>query len=77
MHRNISLFFSIFLVTAFFAGVAAAADPASTGGTPSPASSDSASSNGSGTALNQITVTGLLDTARDQIVPYLGATKYR
>jgi hypothetical protein len=77
MHRKSSLFFSIFLVTAFFAEVAAAADPASTGGTPSPAPTGSPSGNGSGTELNQITVTGLLDTARDQIVPYLGATKYQ
>jgi outer membrane receptor protein involved in Fe transport len=77
MYRKISLFFLIFLVTAFFAEVAAAADPASAGGTPSPAPSDSASGNGDGTVLNQITVTGLLDTASDQIVPYLGATKYQ
>ena len=32
--------------------------------------------NGSATELNRVVVTGQLDTARDQIVPYLGATKY-
>ena len=30
----------------------------------------------SSTELNQVVVTGNLDQARDQIVPYLGATKY-
>ena len=30
----------------------------------------------SGTELNQVIVVGQLDQARDQIVPYLGATKY-
>ena len=32
--------------------------------------------NPSSTELNRVIVTGQLDTARDQIVPYLGATKY-
>ena len=32
--------------------------------------------NSSSTELNPVIVTGQLDTARDQIVPYLGATKY-
>ena len=32
--------------------------------------------NASSTELNRVVVTGQLDTARDQIVPYLGATKY-
>ena len=32
--------------------------------------------NSSSTELNTVVVTGQLDTARDQIVPYLGATKY-
>jgi TonB-dependent receptor-like protein len=32
--------------------------------------------NGAVTQLNQVIVTGTLDQARDQIVPYLGATKY-
>jgi TonB dependent receptor len=32
--------------------------------------------NSSSTELNPLVVTGQLDTARDQIVPYLGATKY-
>jgi hypothetical protein len=32
--------------------------------------------NGSSTELNRVIVTGQLDTARDEIVPYLGATKY-
>ena len=32
--------------------------------------------NASSTELNRVVVTGQLDTARDEIVPYLGATKY-
>ena len=32
--------------------------------------------NGPSTELKRVVVTGQLDTARDQIVPYLGATKY-
>ena len=38
--------------------------------------SSSVSTNPQDTNLNQITVFGRLDVARDEIVPYLGATKY-
>src|SRR6266446_3763859 len=38
--------------------------------------SSTANSNASSTELNRVVVIGQLDTARDQIVPYLGATKY-
>ena len=37
---------------------------------------DQEGQNGASTELNRVVVTGQLDTARDQIVPYLGATKY-
>jgi hypothetical protein len=40
------------------------------------ANPDQAGQNGSSTELNQVIVVGQLDQARDQIVPYLGATKY-
>ena len=65
--------------------------PAQTGPAPTPDSStteqtgssnqltlnpDQEGQNGASTELNRVVVTGQLDTARDQIVPYLGATKY-
>ena len=40
------------------------------------ASLDQGAQNSSSTELNPVVVIGQLDTARDQIVPYLGATKY-
>ena len=49
---------------------------------PTPDSSTTSASPGQGTQnsssteLSPVVVTGQLDTARDQIVPYLGATKY-
>ncbi len=51
---------------------------AQTGPTPtSPTvSTPESSQNSATTQLNQVIVTGTLDQARDQIVPYLGATKY-
>jgi hypothetical protein len=50
--------------------------PAAQGQAPAaPLPSDS-TNNAASTELNQVVVTGNLDQVRDQIVPYLGATKY-
>src|ERR1700738_1136040 len=66
-------------------GPAASPDSAKTGGTTNPAQANqnqaiTAPNQGgrsdSSTELNQVIVVGQLDQARDQIVPYLGATKY-
>jgi outer membrane receptor protein involved in Fe transport len=54
-------------------------DSAITGGTQAnqnQATTASGQASQSGTELNQVIVVGQLDQARDQIVPYLGATKY-
>jgi TonB dependent receptor len=54
-------------------GDSAQADPSPTAAVPSPSGS---AENPSSTELDQVVVTGTLDQVRDQIVPYLGATKY-
>jgi hypothetical protein len=62
-------------------------DAVTNGGTPNPTQTDQirsttapvqevSSQSGPSTELNQVIVVGQLDQARDQIVPYLGATKY-
>src|ERR1700726_2516413 len=64
-------------------GPAASPDSAKTGGNPTQANQNQAITapnqggrSDSSTELNQVIVVGQLDQARDQIVPYLGATKY-
>jgi outer membrane receptor protein involved in Fe transport len=64
-------------------GPAASPDSAKTGGNPTQANQnqaiiapDQGGRSDSSTELNQVIVVGQLDQARDQIVPYLGATKY-
>ena len=64
-------------------GPAPSPDSAKTGGNPTQANQNQAITapnqggrSDSSTELNQVIVVGQLDQARDQIVPYLGATKY-
>jgi hypothetical protein len=57
------------------AGVTQAVPPNQASGSVGLPGADSAN-NGSSSELNQVIVTGNLDQVRDQIVPYLGATKY-
>ena len=64
-------------------GPAASPDSVNAGGNPTQASQnqaitapDQGGRSDSSTELNQVIVVGQLDQARDQIVPYLGATKY-
>src|SRR6202045_3262633 len=49
---------------------------AQTGNSPNPSQTDSNPQTQNASELNPIVVTGELNKARDQIVPYLGATKY-
>ena len=64
-------------------GPAASPDSVNAGGNPAQANQnqaitapDQGGRSDSSTELNQVIVVGQLDQARDQIVPYLGATKY-
>ena len=79
--------FSLFDLSPFHAsaqiGPAASPDSVNAGGNPTQANQnqaitapDQGGRSDSSTELNQVIVVGQLDQARDQIVPYLGATKY-
>src|SRR3981081_3901830 len=78
MTRYISLLLFVIIITTYYSK---SADSSSQAGNPIASSTTaqplSGGSPGVDAELNPITVIGQLDQAREQIVPYLGATKYQ
>jgi outer membrane receptor protein involved in Fe transport len=77
--RFIVLFYILSLFTISAPGQADSSlnsNSAQTGNSPNPSQTDSNPQTQNASELNPIVVTGELNEARDQIVPYLGATRY-